>query len=270
MKEQRILIIGYGVVGNNMHKLFPEADIQDSRQGHECDPSHKYNVAFVCVPTPSRADGSCDTRIVGRTITEVQAHVFCIKSTVAPGTTDGLVDNLPDKCIVFSPEYWGETVHANGYDYPYVILGGLRHWTEQVAEIYKRKHTGEFRIIQTTAVAAELAKYMENAFLATKVTFCNEFYRLACRLGVDYNELRELWLQDPRMGRSHTFVYRDQPYYDSKCLNKDLPAIIRLAEDLGYEPELLKAVVKINRHWKEETGECFNPVYREMMESGDV
>ncbi len=57
------------------------------------------------------------------------------------------------------------------------------------------------------ADAVEFAKYMENAFLATKVVFCNEMYDLAGKLGVNYNVVREIWTSDPRIGTSHTFVY---------------------------------------------------------------
>ena len=66
---------------------------------------------------------------------------------------------------------------------------------------------------------------MENCYLATKVTFCNEFFRMAEKLGVCYEELRELVTLDPRIDPAHTFVYRDRPYWQSHCLDKDVRAI---------------------------------------------
>ena len=87
---------------------------------------------------------------------------------------------------------------------------------------------------------------MENSWLATKVTFCNEFYRIANQAGVDYEELRELFILDPRVNPSHTFVYRDQPYWASHCLNKDVPAIASM-----FEAPLLESVININNKHKE-------------------
>src|SRR4029077_1080164 len=85
-----------------------------------------------------------------------------------------------------------------------------------------------------------------NAFLATKVTFCNEFFDIAQRFGIDYNELRELWLLDPRIGKSHTFVFADKRGYAGKCLPKDMDAVIAAAEDAGYDAQFLKAVASSN------------------------
>ena len=68
---------------------------------------------------------------------------------------------------------------------------------------------------------------MENCFLATKVTFCNEFAEIAKEFGICYEQLREIFIMDERVGSSHTFVFNDQPYYDSICLNKDIPALIK-------------------------------------------
>lgn len=245
----KILIIGYGVVGKNMHKIFPNADIYDPFQpeySKRREDVH-YDIGFVCVPTDMLEDGSCDTSIVCRSIIENQEHtdVICVKSTVPPGTTDRF-----GKCV-FSPEYFGGTQHANGADYEFVILGGERKYTSIVALAYKNVMTGNYRIIQTDAKTAELCKYMENSYLAAKVSFCCEFYRISKAFGVDYNELRELFLMDPRVSRSHTFVYEDHPYYDSHCLNKDVPGIINASLEAGYRPDLLIGIRRLNEITKQ-------------------
>ena len=102
---------------------------------------------------------------------------------------------------------------------------------------------------------AELAKYMENCFLATKVIFCNEFYDLAQKMNISYTELRETWLMDERMGRSHTFVFPEDRGYDGKCLPKDVDALISQAEELDVDMQVLNAVkqknVEYNRDKKE-------------------
>lgn len=245
----KILIIGYGVVGKNMHKLFPEADYYDP--AFDLPPPRKhteYDVAFVCVPTEKKRDGSCDTSIVETCVHEHTARVFVIKSTIPPGTTQRM--NKAGINCIFSPEYFGGTQHANGGDYNFVILGGRKELCDIAAEGYKEVMTGNFRIIYTDTKTAELCKYMENSFLAMKVSFCNEFARMAESFGVNYNELRELFIMDSRVNPSHTFVYTDTPFYNSHCLNKDIPAIIKAVERRGYHPELLKMMDAINDYYK--------------------
>lgn len=247
-----ILIIGYGVVGKNMHKLFPKADIYDCLKP-EVNTKKKvmYDVAFICVPTDKKVDESCDISIVEKALEEHKndVKVFCIKSTVPPGTTYELSKQYP--CI-FSPEYFGGTQHANGGDYHFVILGGDRELTKIVILAYKNVMSASFKIIQTTSKTAELVKYMENSFLAMKVSFCCEFFRIAETIGVDYNELRELFIMDSRVNPSHTFVYEDHPFYDSHCLNKDIPAIIEASKKEGYVPALLIAMDNINKEVKKQ------------------
>jgi UDPglucose 6-dehydrogenase len=241
------LIIGYGIVGKNIHKLFPDADIYDCN-GNNTKKNIIYDVAFVCVPTDKKKDGSCDTSIVEECVYEHQASVFVIKSTVPPGTTQKL--NRAGINCIFSPEYFGATQHANGGDYNFVILGGRHDLCDIAAEAYKEKMTGSFKIVYTDTKTAELCKYMENAFLAMKVSFCNEFARIADAFSVNYNELRELFIMDSRVNPSHTFVYKDHPYYDSHCLNKDIPGIIRASEQAGHRTKLLEAMHEINSLYK--------------------
>ena len=106
------------------------------------------------------------------------------------------------------------------------------------------------KFCQTDLKTAELVKYAENAWLGTKVTFCNEFYEIAKTLGVDYNELRELWLADERINRSHTLVYPDKRGFSGKCLPKDIHAIVKKLEEIGYEPKFIKKTLEENERLK--------------------
>lgn len=239
----KVGIVGAGAVGAAMAKLFLDAVVYDEPKGigtrediNSCD------VAFVSVPTPSGPAGECDTSIVEAVVRWIEARVIVLRSTVAVGTSRRLAAETR-KHIVFQPEYGP----AETPDHPFndlrkvrwIILGGARDATQIVSRAWQNVYSSDITIMQTTWETAELCKYMENAFLAMKVTFCNEFYEIAQRLGVDYNELREAWLLDPRIGRSHTWVLPDKRGYGGKCLPKDMAAIIRTAEELGYDPEFL-------------------------------
>lgn len=248
-RESRVAIIGYGAVGRAMESIFPGATLYDPHLGmgtkelvNACD------VAFVCVPTPSLPGGACDLREVEEVATWIATPLVVIRSTVPPGTTDRLTATH-GRPFVFQPEYGpGETPghpYADVRDIPFVILGGDSDATSKVAYLYQQAFSSNLVIRRTDAKTAELTKYMENAFLAMKVAFCNEFFDLAGGLGVDYHELRELWLLDERIGRSHTWVHPEDRGFGGRCLPKDLEAIVHTGQELGIELPVLSAT----RQW---------------------
>lgn len=251
-------IVGFGAVGRGLLELFPGAAVYDPALGFDDrEAVNACRFAFVCVPTPGRADGSCDVSAVEEVVRWLEAGTIVVRSTVAPGTCERLARES-GKRVVFQPEYGpGETP-----DHPFgdpravrwAILGGPREWTIPVCDLYKRVFNSEFQLRQTDWRTAELSKYMENAFLALKVAFCNEFYDLAEANGVDYNELRELWLMDPRMGASHTWVHPEERGFGGKCLPKDLAAITASARERGMQLPLLEAIGVSNERVRREGG----------------
>lgn len=247
-----VLIVGLGVVGSNLKEelspLYP--DVYDKYKMIDTRKAGKYKLAFICVDTPSTRKSFCDISEVQNAILENDAEIYVIKSTVLPGTTEELIRSpyIPahKKSIIFSPEYYGGTQHCNNYDFNFTILGGRRQVCVEVVQILQNVYDARHQFRITWAKTAELVKYMENSYLATKVSFCNQFFNIAEKCGVDYEELRELFVLDPRVEPSHTFVYRDRPYWDSHCLNKDVLAIAR-----QYNATLLLDVVTFNEHQKD-------------------
>ena len=248
--QSEVAIVGYGAVGRSLTAVFPDAVTYD--EPLEIGTREAVNAcrfALVCVPTPPAADGSCDTSIVEEVVAWLETDVIVILSTVAPGTTERLVRET-GKRIVFQPAYGpGETFghpFSDLHKQDWLILGGEEGHTEAVADLYRRALRPETVIRQTSARTAELTKYMENAYLALKVTFCNEFYDIADSMDVDYAELRDLWLLDPRIGASHSLVFTEDRGYGGKCLPKDVSAIVQAASVLGYKPSLLTAMRDTN------------------------
>lgn len=235
-----VLIIGVGTVGGNLSgelaalqpQLYDKYKNIDTRQGGVC-----YDAAFICVDTPG---ANCDISEVRRAIMEHDADVFVMKSTVLPGTTERL-SRETGKTVIFSPEYYGGTQHCNNFRFPFTILGGEKEACVKMVQILQRVYDGTHSFRITDARTAELVKYMENSYLAMKVSFCQQFYDIAGKAGVYYEELRELFVLDPRVEASHTFVYRDRPYWDSHCLNKDVPAIAK-----AYDAPLLLDMIAFN------------------------
>lgn len=260
----RVGIVGYGVVGKALGKLFGYipaggtsgkssrggtfvydklargvSDAKSREAIQSCD------LVFVAVPTPESIDGSADLSAVEEVVGWVEPPM-CLKSTVPPGTVDRLIA-ATGKRICFSPEYVGETAWHPWKEiesHPFVIVGGERGLANLVVRAYQARLGPLVRYYMTDAKTAELCKYMENAFLAVKVAFVNQFYDLAEDYGVNYHELRELWLADERVGRSHTMVTEERGYR-GRCLPKDMAAIVRAAREVGGAP-LLEAVDRYN------------------------
>ena len=254
--KTNILIVGYGNIGKHIHKELEGAgkiDIYDKniKEYSKLNNHKTYDFTFICVPTDMKSDGSCDFSIVKESVDKwaYKTKIFVIKSTIPVGCTEYIIDDCCYKPIVFSPEYYGTTRHADPSP-NFLVLAGDKKYTEKVAQLYYSVKKRDFRITFTDFRTAELAKYMENCFLALKVTFCAEFAKLAEKFEVSYPELREIFVLDPRMGDSHTFIDPKQPYYDSHCLNKDIPALIAQAN--GDAP-LMEAMDKINQDRKKET-----------------
>jgi UDPglucose 6-dehydrogenase len=252
VSKPRVGVVGGGVVGGATQKLCgPETVIYDPYHPEYKDNKDGINtcdVVLVAVPTPMSDDGSCNTSIVEEVISWIEAPLIIIRSTVAPGTTDRLREQYK-KRIVFQPEYLGETVaHVFGTmaERDFIVLGGTPEDCSAAADFYKHYYNAYVRFYFGDAKTAEVCKYMENAFYAMKVTFVNEFYDIARAHGVDFNQLRELWLADTRISRDHTFCYPDNRGFSGKCLPKDCNAIVHSSRQMGYEPEFMAACLKIN------------------------
>ena len=204
------------------------------------------DIVFVAVPTPfDAALGACDVVNVIDVAERVSAPL-CIKSTVPPGTIEDLA-KLTGKRIAYSPEYLGESP-----DHPwreadacgFVVLAGDELACEIVKTAYESSSTARLRYVRSGVREAELAKYMENCFLATKVAFANQFHELARKAGVDYDDVRAIFTLDPRAGASHTAVTNERGF-GGKCLPKDLRSLIAWAGGPHAAP-LLQHVAEYN------------------------
>lgn len=260
-RHPSVLIVGYGHVGRQIAKYFTEAHYVDVDgriwpvAGIAAKPVEQYDLGFICVPTPQCEDGRCDTETVREAFRQWRhrARHWCIKSTVEIGTTDSLGMN-----VCFSPEYYGETVGhplAEHSRETFIILGGPKHVTQAFATAWTLVTNSYTRIYQTDARTAELCKLMENAWIATKVSFSNQMFDLARVANVDWHELRELWLADPRVSRSHTYVYPENRGFGGKCLPKDTANLCAWARQQGRPAGLIEAIRQYNSELREQRKE---------------
>jgi UDPglucose 6-dehydrogenase len=249
----RITIAGYGAIGHYVESVFGrlhEVALYDPPLGlGSRSDLVDTDFVFVCVPTQPRDDGSCDTSIVEEVVRLAAPRVAIIcESTVAVGATERLIE-ATGKPLVFVPEYAGEEP-----DHPFrdsrtrrfFIYGGYEPAVTRVRDLFAAAYPSEAGHFIVPPATAEMVKYMENAFLAMKVAFCNEFFDLCQGFGVDYEQARALWLQDWRIGESHTRVTPERGY-GGKCLPKDVAAICATGRESGIPMEIMEAVQHANR-----------------------
>jgi nucleotide sugar dehydrogenase len=239
--------------------LEPHADIVgfDARTDEDYPMAElgECTLAIICVGTPPAPDGSCDTSNVLDAVDRIPVRDIMLKSTVPPGTTDLLIERT-GKNICFSPEYFGETKFYNPFwaDGPeaisFHIFGGAPHIRSRFIDFLLPVAGPNKTYFQCSAVEAELIKYMENSYIAAKVTFVNEFRNICDALAADWHTVREGWLLDPRVSAFHTAAFRETPGFDGKCIPKDLQAIIMSATKAGYSPDLLMEILNSNDRFR--------------------
>ena len=245
----KVAIIGCGHVGRAMEQLFPQALRYDPGLGiGSREAVMGVDVAFLCLPTPSAEDGSCDTSIVESVIQWLEAEYLVIRSTVSVGFTERMRQKY-NKRILFQPEYYGETPghpFADLRNRSWITLGGEPQDCEAVAEFYRQVYGDEIRICIVGDREAELSKYMTNAFLASKVVFCNMIYDAARKMGVDYEQAKTAWLLDPRIGESHTRVFENDRGFGGSCFPKDTRALQAMLKEYGVESDYLDGMILHN------------------------
>jgi UDPglucose 6-dehydrogenase len=130
-----------------------------------------------------------------------------------------------------------------------VLVGGKSENVEKAIEIISASSIAATHYHRTTITTASLFKYLANSFMATKVTFMNEFYQLAQHFDVDWQDIKKIATNDSRLGHTHW----DVPGPDGKfgfggaCFPKDVAAICEQAIDVGMSLELLERVEEINK-----------------------
>lgn len=256
-------IVGFGWVGKSMHKLFPEALVYDSNQetldssvikniAKDMNEINNCDVAFVCVPTPNKKDGSLDSSIVESVIKECECPLIVIRSTVQPGTSDALKKKY-NKHIVTQPEYLGETPSHPMIDprtRQFLILGGDQKDRKALIDLYATVYNANVSIRQVSNKEAEVIKLSENRAIAFKVAQCQELYDVCEKAKVDYYVVRDaVYSDDPRFNLWFTFIFPDKRGFNSKCIPKDVYGWCAWAESLNYDPKLTRAMLEVNERY---------------------
>lgn len=220
---------------------------------------------FIAVGTPPDEDGSADLKYVLAVAQTIATHmngdkIIVNKSTVPVGTGDKVRAKVSEvlSCrgaeynfhVCSNPEFLKEGAAVNDCMKPDRIVIGTdsEDVTNTMRELYAPFNRNHDRIIFMDVRSAELTKYAANCMLATKISFMNEMAGLAEVLGADIEMVRQGIGSDPRIG--YHFIYPGCGYGGS-CFPKDVQALKRTAEEIDFEPLVLRAVEQRNAKQKE-------------------
>lgn len=261
-KEPRVLLVGYGWVGQYCGAYFKDACYVDSsgiitrqKDGERVLSAH-FDLAIISVPTPMNPEtGQCDTSIVEEVVQNFKNIVdyFLIKSTVEIGTTDRLAKKYGVK-IAMSPEYIGETL-----GHPLIeprrdafqILGGEDETVSVIAGFWRTVLNANAPIMLCKAVEAEIIKYCENWWIMERVSYWNSVFEVCETLGAAFDRVREGLVLDPRFSRTHSNVYPNNRGWSGKCLPKDMNALAYKMRKVGKPLTHLENLIKLNaNHWR--------------------
>ena len=255
----KIGIIGNGFVGNSIafgfspthevkvHDKDPKRNLNTIEEVLECD------FVFVAVPTPMNQDGSINLDIVERALNDINTNnnkdnVIILKSTMVPGTVDKLIEKYPNLNIVFNPEFLTErTAKLDFLTQARIILGGNPRHTSKVKNLFEERFMHCY-VIETNPTTAEMIKYMNNVFFASKVSIMNEFKQVCDKVGANWEVALKGFAADQRIGDSHLNV----PGPDGKmgfggsCFPKDINAFTSMANDLGIDIPTIKGAWETN------------------------
>lgn len=260
MEKPKIGVVGFGFLGRALvHGFCLHADIKiydkyDNTYDSLEDTVNSSDFIFIGVPTPMSEDGSQDLSNVKDAVASVvqvaeSRKVIVLRSTIIPGTTRELARKYRKHDFVFFPEFLTErSAKLDFINAARIIFGGNLTVTSKMEKLFRIRfpHTPIYR---TTWEAAEVVKYMSNSFFAVKVSYLNEMYDIAKHIEVSYEDLRDMWLADCRVGNSHADVpgHDGNRGYGGKCFPKDVRAFIKWAEDNNLQIDMCKAADEVNK-----------------------
>lgn len=250
-------IVGLGVVGSaikfGFEKLGHKILCHDIKLNSKLKDLLICEIIYICVPSPSNDDGSCDISIVEKVVQELIdlkfENIIAIKSTIEPGTTQKLIDTYSNFKICFVPEFLRERCAISDFseNHDLLAIGSENEFVQKkIIESHGRYPSNTFCMKPTEA---ELLKYFSNIYNACKIIFANEMYELANALDADYSKIKDAYIL-----RNTKDMYLDVNEnfrgYGGVCLPKDTKAIASLCKKLNLDLKLFDTIDQENKKFK--------------------
>ncbi len=237
------------MVGTQVKSWFKNALTYDTnKQSNTWNECLQADCFFVCVPTPYKPNNEYDLSILEEVIAKIpDGKIIVIKSTVNPGTTDDFQNKYSKKKFLFNPEFLTELSAENDFKHPDMQIIGVSKESYNLASkiMLMLPPAPVMRVV--SLIDAEWVKKIRNAFYSTKVVFFNQMYDIVQKTVADYETIRSIIVEDPRIGNSHSFIFhKGYRGYGGTCLPKDMDSLIDFAKNKEVNPELLKKLTEIN------------------------
>jgi UDPglucose 6-dehydrogenase len=221
------------------------------------------DVIFVTVGTPQNKNGSINLSLIKKAVSTIGKNlrtnkkkpIILIKSTVIPGTMKKIILPILEKKsnkkdgkdfgLISNPEFLQESSAIRDTKFPHaIVLGGNQtKFMEKANKLFRKLHPNT-PIIITNHQTAEIIKYANNSFLATKISFINQLSNICQKIpGANIDDIGKTIGLDPRIGK---LFLNAGPGYGGSCLPKDMKALINFAKTSGINPILLNAVEEVN------------------------
>ncbi len=228
------------------------------------------DVTFVSVGTPTSADGGCDYRYIESAAKSIglglaqknDFHVVVMRCSIPPGTTINVMTPIIEKIsgktlgqgfgVCFNPEFLREGVAVEDFFAPPKTVVGATcdRSANTLRQIYDQV---DDNVIITSIETAEMVKYVDNVWHATKVTFANEVGRLCKPLGVDSHAVMDVFVQDTKLNLSPYYL-KPGFAFGGSCLPKEVRAVAHIAKSLDVRLPLIENLtVSNNEHIEKAT-----------------
>lgn len=239
------IIGGAGFVGQILRRYYPDAKWSDKDSDDKtiaevlsCD------IIFVAVNFQDNCASEESKAALDRYFNPISGKTIIIKSTFIPGTLDWLQNKYPQNNFIYNPEWLTEMTALMDFTNPkFQILGVPHQSLHLVHDIFAILPDAPIKRI-ISPLDAEVLKHATNSYYASKVIWFNQLYDATKQLGADYETVREIMVQDPRIGDSHSVIWhKGYRGFGGKCLSKDP---LQLSKIVSFP--LLDKVIELNDH----------------------
>jgi len=249
----KLIIAGYGFVGKAVHNALKDKHelviVDPNHTTEEIKNHHDADGLIICVNTPTGEHG-----IIAENLANVldQVPIFMpvlVKSTVTPAVVDVFTEVYPNISICYSPEFLrAATSNQDFLNQKYIVIGGddpEYFWQE----LFQTTLPNCKIVFKCSEKEACMIKYTANSFLASKTAFFNQIFDICEKAGLDYDIVRHIVTQDPRIGSSHTLVpgLDTQRGFGGACFPKDTEALVHWTNTIDQPFTILEEVVRYNK-----------------------
>lgn len=250
-------IIGLGIIGSackyGFEKLGHQIYVHDIKLNTKIENVLNTDLTYICVPTLSLPDGSCDVSIVEQCVDELNnlnyKGIIVIKSTVKPTTTEKLIKKTGMQ-ICFVPEFLRERCSIIDFTENHTLLAVGTHSQEIYDKVIECHGKYPQNYAMLTPTEAEILKYYSNVYNSMKVIFANEMYEICKSSNADYTKIKDAFVKRDTTKDLYLDVNDNFRGFGGMCLPKDVAALAAYVKELGIDMSLFEAILNENKKFK--------------------